>query len=650
MHKPPVPPKPSLAAQSGLSPSTPRREGLSLSSPGTARRVKPQLAPKPCLSRIATSLESKPFNPKSQVHATQRTEKEIQQENKKPNWDYIIPICLCSDENCTCVRNTSANLDKHEKDSKSGKAGARVAVANGGEKIITNDHVTNQKPLQETFTADRNLNTSQVSVRPCVPHRTWSDEANGNVILQSEPAGGTEEDALSSEQTPCAPKADSKRKPIPVPVPRKPRTAVLTRQEKVEEEREEIMRWEGRDINVNEVKVSLERKGNSSPAESQTISQSATKPCAAQTPPPRKRPFLFTPEKAATSTPQSFPKDVEKDDLGWDSSSHEMEVSVDKEGEMLEQEKGEARHQETMYADFRSSPPVSRLLETPELSQPPAVTASPGDVQIKVAPKKPQREKSPMAWRQRNEPSKEKREEKVWDERGQTPALKERVMKELPLPPAERPSRNLNAPGAIKPSRRSLGKQRAKSFSGADLVHSEGQSRNSFRKLLDLKLSVKMLPKLMAKGGLSPDATANENVNVTERKMSLPLIGVEQSVDGDEYGEDADIYYENIPYYEEIADYINVDVGTAVTSAQSSLPPPAAWQSVMYNDEGIYEEQEPYMSLEKPAEQRQCRTPTDCERYLKVFYLRVALITHDRLRSLKRVLKKKTPKALLKSE
>lgn len=625
MHKPPVPPKPSLAAPSGLSPSTPRREGLSLPSPGTPRRVKPQLAPKPCLSKIATSLESKPFTPKSQVPATQRTEvsnsqKEIQQENKKPNWDYIIPICLCIDKNCTCVRNTSVNLDKHEKDSKNGKAGARVAVANSGEKITTNDHVTNHKPLQETFTADRNLNTdtSQVSVRPCVPHRTWSDEANGNVIPQSKPAGGTEEDALGTEQTPCVPKADSKRKPVPVPVPRKPRTTVLTCQEKVEEEREEIMRQEGRNINVNEVKVLLEGKGNSSPAESQTISQSTTEPCAAQAPPPRKRPFLFTPEKAATSAPRSFPKDVEEDDLGWDSSSHEMEVSVDKEGEMLEQEKGEARHQEAVYADFRSSPPVSHLLETPVLSQPPAVTATAGDVQVKVAPKKPQREKSPMVWRQRNEPSEEKREEKVGDERGQTTALKERVMKELPLPPAQRPGRNLTAAGAIKPSPRSLGKLRAKSFSGADLVRSEGQRRNSFRKLLDLKLSVKMLPKLMAKGGPSPDGAMNENVNVIERKMSLPVIGVEQSVDGDEYGEDADLYYENIPYYEEIADYINVDVGTAVTSVQSCLLPPAAWQSVMYNDEGIYEEQEPYMSFEKPTEPRQCCTPTDCERYLNV--------------------------------
>lgn len=616
MHKPPVPPKPNLAARSGLSPSTPRREGLSLPSPGTPRRVKPQLAPKPCLSKIATTSESKLFTPKSQVPATQRTEvsdsqKGIQQENKKPNWDYIIPICLCSGKNCTCVRNTSANLDKHEKDSKSGKAGVRVAVANGGEKIITNDHVANHKPLQETFTADRNLNTdtSQVSVRPCVPHRTWSDEANGNVILQSEPAGGTEEDALGSDQTPCAPKVDSRRKPVPVPVPRKPRMAVLTRQEKVEDGREEIMRQEGRHINVNEVKVSLERKGNAPPAESQPISQSATKPCSVQVPPPRKRPFLFTPEKAETSAPRSFPKDVEEDDLGWNGSSHEMDVSLDKEGEMLEQEKKEGRHQEAVYADFRSSPPMSRLLE-----RPPAVTASAEHVQVKVAPKKPQREKSPMAWRQRNEPSEEKRE----DERGQTPALKERVMKELPLLPAEKPGRNHTAPGAMKPSRPSVGKQRAKSFSGADFVRSEGQSRNSFRKLLDLKLSVKMLPKLMAKGGPSPDGSANENVDVTERKMSLPLIGVEQSVDGDESGDDADLYYENIPYYEEIPDYINVDVGTLMTSAQSSLPPPAAWQSVMYDDEGIYEEQEPYMSFEKPAEQRLCRTPTDCERYLNV--------------------------------
>ncbi|KAG7999622.1 hypothetical protein GBF38_000040 [Nibea albiflora] len=193
-------------------------------------------------------------------------------------------------------------------------------------------------------------------------------------------------------------------------------------------------------------------------------------------------------------------------------------------------------------------------------------------------------------------------------------------MRELPSPPAEKTSKNIF--GGIKPSRSSLGKQRAKSFSGADLVRSEGQKRNSFRKLLDLKLSVKILPKLIVKGSQSSECVANDNEQSVdrdqdgcqeyfkpERKFSCPLIGVEQSVDGDEFsvGREDDVYYENIPHYEEIPDYVNVHVGEAVASPQASFTEPSTWQSTMYNDEGIYEEQEPYMSFERNAGRTQCQ-------------------------------------------
>lgn len=97
MHKPPVAPKPKLIQpqRPGVSPSTPRRDGLSLPSPGAQRRIKPVLAPKPCLSKLTTALESKPLALKS-LHQTSVTEMPqnkglinsqngIQQENKKPS-------------------------------------------------------------------------------------------------------------------------------------------------------------------------------------------------------------------------------------------------------------------------------------------------------------------------------------------------------------------------------------------------------------------------------------------------------------------------------------------------------------------------------------------------------------------------------------
>lgn len=672
MHKPPVAPKPKLAQlqRPGLSPSTPGRDDLSLPSPGTPRRVKPALAPKPCLSKFTPAVVSKRLASKSlnqtPVTETQRTEgllnsqREIQQENKKPDWDYIIPICLCSHEKCMCIRNAPVIINKIEKDLKTLHRGtsrteengkllptSQGTVDNSGEKIIlASTTSTNLEPLQETFTVDRNLNTEIpiVTVRPPGPHRTWSDEANGNVIPQTAPGRGPEEDALGSEQTSFVfqpkPAPAGPRKPIPVPVPRKPRMAVLTRQEKVEEEKEEIINQTAKDMNVKEVKVSLEGKGNTSlsvsvPVEKQPISLSARKACVMPAPPPRKKPFLSAPEKASTSAPQTLPKDVEEEDLGWDSSSHEMEVSLDKEDEVVEKEEEETHDQEAVYTDFTLSPP-SGSPQT-ELSQPPAITVTAEDLLAKMALKKPQRHSGLMAQKQNNESSEEKEEEKLMDMvKTQTPliedcALKERVMKELPLPPAEKTSRTFLTPGAIKPSRPSLGKQRAKSFSDADLIRSEGQKRNSFRRLLDLKLSMKMLPKLIVKGGQSPDSTANANEQSvdgdqdgcqnfhehhrSDSKSSCPLIGVEQSVDGDEFspGEEQALYYENIPYYEEIPDYINVHVGSALASSLAFLQP-TAWQSPMYNDEGIYEEQQPYMTFETNTEHQQCQTPTDCER------------------------------------
>lgn len=649
MQKPPVAPKPNLAhplQRPGLSPATPRRDGLSLPSPGTPRRVKPVLAPKPCLSKLTTAGESKPLTSKSQttVTSTPQTEgrnshREIQQENKKPDWDYIIPICLCSHDNCMCIRNTSANKDKTEKDLKmllkcdktEQNTNLPGSVDNCGERTIsasTKGIVAHHKPLHETFTAGRNLNTDvdNVAVRPSVPRRTWSDEANGNVIPQSAPGRGPEEDPEQASHV-HQPKSDSTspRKPVPVPVPRKPRTAVLNRQEKVEE-KEEIINQEGRDRNVNEVKGSSSLSARL-PVEKQPIILSAASACGMQAPPPRKKAFLSTPEKTSTSAPQTFPEEVVEEDLGWDTGSQEMEVFLDKKDEVVERE--DTREEEVLYTDFSCHSPLSGSLLQSRLSRPPAITITAEDVEVKVAPKKPQRKSSPMARVQRKESPEEKEEDtlKVEEEEEK----KEKVMKELPWPPGEKTNRNLLTAGSNKPSRSSLGKQRAKSFATADLVRSEGQRKNSFRKLLDMKL--KVLPKLMVKGGPSPDSAVTETKQsgdggpdgrqnlrdslTPEWKFSCPLTGVEQSVDGHEFSaeEEQDLYYENIPYYEDIPDYINVDIGKAMRSSRASLLLSTKRQSATDDEEeAIYEVPEPYVSFEKNTRHQEYQTPAGCER------------------------------------
>lgn len=496
----------------------------------------------------------------------------------------------------------------------------------------TNTHLANHKRLQESYTSDKLLNTDntggpEVTARPSLPHRTWSDEANGNATPPSAPGHGPEEDALGSEQMSRVPRPKpgpaASRKPIPVPVPRKPRTAVLALQEKVEEGGE-IVSQEGREMNVKEVKVSPEGKGNSSPSVSVLpIFLSARKTCAQPAPPPRKRPLLSAPEKAATSAPHTPPKDVQEEDLGWDSSVQEMEVSVDKEDD--EAEKEGTLGEEAVYSDFTQSPPPTSPLHHPE-PQPPAVTVAAEYEVVKVAPKKPESNGSPMARMQRTGSSECELGggEKSRGLPTQRRVLKDRVTRELPLPPVEKTSRKK------KCARFSPGKPRAKSFSGADIFRSDGQKRISFRKLLDLKLAVKMLPKLLAKGGQSSDCTANDVEQSVDgdqegcqnllgnpgaqRKFSGPLNGVEQSVDGEDLssGTEPDVFYENMPLYDEISDYMNVPpVGGVDASPRASTSQLADWQ---YNDEGIYEEQEPYMSFEKNPVQLQCQTPTECDR------------------------------------
>lgn len=619
MHKPPIAPKPKLVQPQRplLSPSTLRKDGLSLPSPDTQRRVKPQLAPKPCLSKLSPALESKPLTSRT-LHQpphreTQRAEvplhpqRDVRPENKRPDWDYVIPICLCSNENCRCIGNKSVNVHRVVKVTSKTEDSAQLfpkSQRTFDHQIIPENF---NKPLPETFNAERNLNTDHRSgsVRPPVPRRTWSDESNGHVEPRGEPGQGQEEDVLGSEQA-FQPKSLSAGPPRPVPVPRKLRTAALAPQEKAEEEEdEEITGRDGAALNVKEVKMLLEGKSISSPSagapvEKQPDLLSEGKTCAIPDPPPRKKPLLSEPEKTSTSFPQKLPKDAEGGDLGWDSSGPQMQGSLDKGGKVAEEEERDGkRDREMVCTDIARNPTGSH--------EPPVVPGAVGEGVVKVGPKKPPQPSSLMAWMSSIGSSTESQEKLGDQERQHNPANG--------APKAE-VSRTFLTPASVKPSRSSLGKNKSKSFSAADLVRSEGQRRNSFRKLLDLKL--KMLPKPKAKvehipGGAA--ARAEESVHgglfIYEQKLPGPVIQVEQCVDGD------DLYYENMSLYEEIADYINVEVGSAtlspVTPGNRPLFQLPAWTSSAYNDEGIYEEPDQYLYLEENGDQH-CPTPSDGER------------------------------------
>ena len=182
-----------------------------------------------------------------------------------------------------------------------------------------------------------------------------------------------------------------------------------------------------------------------------------------------------------------------------------------------------------------------------------------------------------------------------------------------------------------KPPRSTRGKGRTKSFSSANFTRSDGQKLNSFRRPLELKLSVKTLPKLLAKAGQSLDCTAadaeaeqyvnggGQDIHFQDhlgmsgsRKFSCPQlgvieVGVEQSVDKFRYlgaAQAPEMEHENVWYYEEMPEYVILPLGLWSGGPVGTPPDQSDWHNHLYYD-NIYEEREPYHPLEKHTEHQQ---------------------------------------------
>ncbi|XP_077601347.1 FYVE, RhoGEF and PH domain-containing protein 6-like [Stigmatopora nigra] len=581
-NKPPLAPKPKISQLQPASPLTPGKYAPSHQSSGRPYGVKPMLAPKPNPSK----LNSKPIASKvlpSKITTTPHmvgclnAQNGIQNDSKKPNWDYIIPICLCSQKDCRCIRDD--HIDKVEKDFKAlpivktehnGKSMSPERKTDNPKRqviLTANAHLPNHNPPCESSHdlekyLNNNLNTSspQIKVRP-LPFRTVNNKSNVRQIPWDNTRQVPDEDSNPSEQKqqPATP-----GKPVPIPVPRRPKNISLACQEKAEEERQEITIQEGR-----KMKVSFEGKDSASSSviatasENTPSSSSATKPAAT----PRKMPYLSAPENSPTPTQSMLLNNVEEEDLGLDTNAYDMELSVDKDEEVDIEREGSrnqvAANKAQTDSNFHSNNPGNHYE---------AVT---------LIPKKPLGNNSSMAWMKKTE----------------SPDVKEQLKSGIDLKNRKTVEGVMSSPPEKtttttyeRTSTASLDKQKARSFSGADLARSEGR-RSSFRKLLDLKLSVMMLHKLKAKGSQTLESNEHDIPHdlqcalAVERKYSCPLVGREQSVD------DGDANYENICYYEEISDYENIYFGGSEGSS-------VTWQS-LYNDDGIYEEPESYLAPDK---------------------------------------------------
>uniref|UniRef100_A0A3P8V311 FYVE, RhoGEF and PH domain containing 6 n=1 Tax=Cynoglossus semilaevis TaxID=244447 RepID=A0A3P8V311_CYNSE len=592
---PPIAPKPGILTQSSV---------VSHPSPATLKRTKPALAPKPCLPKSTASsppVSPPPPKPSGALITSQEQQEALDNslsllnskngilsESSKRDSDYIIPTCSCELQDCTQRRRlenggvTEAGSDLHKDVLQNG-------ISTEGFKVQSTQEQEAEKRQQkeeeeEGAAVVEKHEAGGISKKPREkPQR----QRHLDKESASKKTHGTEElKENSSDAVPAAPS-----KPLPVPQPRKHRRTTLVRQDGVESSVqdpvvEELKQEQEMQEAGAEVRLSAQSQGSG--VHGDTLEQCEDRPnqealgmgdteADAPVPPPRQTSLsprlhrmVHTLPRLSKNLPQCF-------DL--DSVSHNREDEEKQVVQMDEEEDG--------YGDFARYPIAYSLPKQIKLGcDPPLVNArralSADDQPLPSAPpRKPQRHSLPAPPPPSFCPP--------------APPHANTPMRELPAPPQEKASWRFSRPCVTffsrqMPTRSSMppksrapalgSKQRAQSFSAADLaIRASPHKRSlSFRKLLELRLSVKMLPKLLSKSGQSLDC-ANVESPQEERRRERPSSCIGEA---DLCGE---VEYENVPLYEEIPEYMNLPFHNGRLGW--SHDPDA-------EDSDIYEVQDPY--------------------------------------------------------
>ncbi|XP_058480787.1 FYVE, RhoGEF and PH domain-containing protein 6 isoform X1 [Solea solea] len=392
-------------------------------------------------------------------------------------------------------------------------------------------------------------------------------------------------------QVPAAPS-----KPLPVPQPRRHKRAALVRQDGVEGGVQDPVAEEQKQGLETEREVSQAGLSHSARGEEDTqeASDDTLPPkdsgieageMDAPVPPPRQTSLSPRLHRTAHTLP-TLNKNTSHS-LVLLSHSDSMSHKTEGEDQGAEEEEDGDDDEEDGYGDFERYPITHSLPKQIKLGCHARKAFSAEDPPLpRAPPRKPQRHSLPAMPPPSMCPP--------------APPHANTPMRELPAPPQEKTTWRFSRPCVTffsrqMPTRSSMppksrapalgGKQRAQSFSAADLAtRANPQKRSlSFRKLLELRVSVKMLPKLLAKGGQSVDCTTAESKQ-GERSLERPSSCI---VEADVCGDDGDgsVEYENVPLYEEIPEYMNLPFH----SGRLGWPhdPDAA-------DSDIYEVQDPY--------------------------------------------------------
>ncbi|KAK6314757.1 hypothetical protein J4Q44_G00142860 [Coregonus suidteri] len=643
VKKPPVAPKPKLSLSVKLSPppiapkpdlllSQPSQPSplLTQPSPAALKRAKPAVAPKPCLSKpSAPAAPASPPPPRPRPRVPQTPSQEcrgagddslsflnsrngILSQPILRDLDYIIPTCSCGLQDCSqCKRLVNGNVTEVGSDTlgswPNGNAmeSTGTLVANRPGKTENGDSeksggVTNSlhlrfkdKPQRQEGKRDGEGNRDEDKLQGNKEERqrnqkgqggqeyqTGSGDQSCNVLEVDSKPDSTPSHTDSSTQcsrisrlptdlsVPAAPS-----KPLPVPLPRKPRKPALGRQDGLEastQEGETKNRTQEGELKRS-LTLCLHRGRSPSPPAS-------TEPSTVPPPPPLNR-----------------------------NTSHSLDLLSQPELNALTSERrggGGEEEVEDGYGDFERYPITRSLPKQIKLScRPPPVgmTMKASSVEEggspRAPPRKPQRHSLPAGAPPSITPP------------PPPPHHANTPMRELPATPQEKPAWRFPRPffsrqsssrhssggnsGGAHQGKAALlgGKQRAQSFSSADLLaRADGTKRSlSFRKLLELRLSVKMLPRLLARSGQSLHCTSVEpdggERTVDQSNGSAVVSG------GDGEGL---VEYENVPLYEEIPEYMNLPFLSARLGwpLTHSLDP----SQHRHSDSDVYEVQDPYES------------------------------------------------------
>lgn len=293
---------------------------------------------------------------------------------------------------------------------------------------------------------------------------------------------------------------------------------------------------------------------------------------------------------------------------------------------------GEEEEEEGGYGDFarypltRSLPKQIKFRCVPRVStETRSVSAEENSSSPRIVPRKPQRHSMPAKHSLALTATAVEHATEANSHASVVVATTPITFPELPAPPpSSKPSWRLPLPTILfsrnQASRNSHaasqphgGKQRARSFSSADLAsrvealdstkRGSVSGSSSLRKLLELRMSVRMLPRLLIKSSQSLDCTsaqteiyADTAAATTQAKNSVangqgvtPGNGSGMSPEdqvspvngqGTAAEEQSAVEYENVPLYEEIPEYMNLPLCRL------------SWNAHMIDD--VYEVQEPY--------------------------------------------------------